>query len=292
MKKTKEKEMIENKGPLWYWNFQGLSRKEGDRSLFPHGRGWLFFRSGFHIGLEWSFKDTRSLGISFSFASEEDDLDFSIKIPYLFALYFSAEKVPGLHRLFYRIRRGFGYKSSIEIRSDSIWVHVLYNEPWGASRLFRWLPNWLSSWQAFGKDGGFGFYFCFHFWDMLFGRRQYSEELIGEPVILPVSIHPDSFLGIEYQARVQMKRATWKRSRWPRAESILRAEIECLTPIPIPGKGESEWDQGDDATFEFITPARSPEEGVGSLIRSIHNRRREYGLPDSIESLYRGIYSL
>jgi hypothetical protein len=50
----------------------------------------------------------------------------------------------------------------------------------------------------------------------------------------------------------------------------------------MPGKGESDWDQGDDAIFGGWMNANTPEAAVRLLMARVKNTRERYGLPNSI----------
>jgi hypothetical protein len=274
-----------HKEPLLHFHSQGLTK--GSKDLFPEGRCWLFFgqetpRSPWaRLGFEWQIGGIRRLDLSSTFAGEEHDLEFSIKIPFLFALWVMLES-SFLRRIFRKIKQGFGYETAIEIDREAIRLHVLYNEVWGARQVAG--DKKSNIYIRAADRPGFGFYISFYFLDWLFGRRKYSEENISEPVSVPIEIHPDTtLLGRKYSAKVRLYRATWKRPRSSRIDTIGRADVELETPIPIPGKGENSHDQGDDATYSLTCTADTPEQAIGRLVSGIVSRRKEYGLPDEIE---------
>lgn len=107
--------------------------------------------------------------------------------------------------------------------------------------------------------------------DFLLGRHTYSsEELSTENVEVPM---PER----TYAGTVTLTRDTWKRPRWPFGRSIYRANIEVDGGVPHPGKGENSWDCGEDATYSMTCPARTAEDAVGALVKSVLSSRRQYG---------------
>lgn len=274
--------------PFSWWHFQRLGKDKG-QSLLRYGRAWWhLFRDNLTLHAEWEFFGRSSTGANFLFAAEEKDFQIHVAIKHLFSIWLTIEYFTPLRKLFKEIYGGFGYETGFGFYDEAIWVRVAYNEMGGARQALRWLPNWLSVWSADRSSSsrwlrGFGFYFSFHYLDMLLGRRNYSAVEIGKPVEMDIVIHPDTtILGHKYKALVQMKECTWKRARWPFPERLHRAEIECVPPIPIPGKGESSWDLEDDATHSMTCVADTPEQAVEKLVASVLERRQKYGLPDSI----------
>lgn len=116
--------------------------------------------------------------------------------------------------------------------------------------------------------------------DFILGKQEYkSEPLPGfrlgkDPwpkpagVLMPEGVYP---------VTVVLTEATWKRPRWPFPLKVRRAEIECLRPIPKPGKGENSWDCDDTATYSMTCPASTVEEAVQSLRESVLRDRERHG---------------
>lgn len=109
--------------------------------------------------------------------------------------------------------------------------------------------------------------------DALLGRATYSRSA-GEKHTAVLAM-PEG----DYPVSVELYTATWRRPRWPWPASIRRADIEVLNKggIPFPGKGESEYDIGDDAAFEMTCPAATVEEAVERLRASVMRDREKYG---------------
>lgn len=54
-------------------------------------------------------------------------------------------------------------------------------------------------------------------------------------------------------------------------------EIEPDKPVPVPGKGESDYDCGDDAIYSISTGGQSVESAVAKMVESALRDRRRYG---------------
>lgn len=88
------------------------------------------------------------------------------------------------------------------------------------------------------------------------------------------------------RARVRLYEIILKRPRWF-ARVYNRADIEPVTGVPIPGKGENSWDCGDDAIYSLSCPANSVEEAIGAFVTTVlRDRQRRSGthLPPSSEA--------
>lgn len=165
----------------------------------------------------------------------------------------------------------------------SLWFHVCFRRPkwWPrSSREFELgirLEDFAVAWNL-GCDpmGGYPcrpWFSSFNVVDFLVGHTKHAEQTIEErDVLVPM---PEG----TYPAKAKLFESTWKRARWPKAKRLIRVSIDMERGIPFPGKGESEWDCGQDATYGITCPANSIEEGVGELIASILQRRRRYGGP-------------
>lgn len=108
--------------------------------------------------------------------------------------------------------------------------------------------------------------------DWLLGRPVYSAEPIGKPEAVEIPMPERS-----YAATVQLSRCTWKRSRWPKATVITRAEVTIPEGLPFPGKGENAWDCGDDATSAASFPCDSVPEAIGHMVGSVLRDRWQRG---------------
>lgn len=113
--------------------------------------------------------------------------------------------------------------------------------------------------------------------DALFGDISFSKEhLTTEEVVVPM---PEK----SYPAKVEIYRRTWRRERWPLEMgpeqlfcSKVSYEITPSEPIPVPGKGENDWDCGDDAIYSQGGPGHV-EQAIAGLVESALRARRKYG---------------
>lgn len=136
------------------------------------------------------------------------------------------------------------------VNDGSIWLYWACDDN-------EWPPRW--GWQK-----------VIHARDRLFGKRRYQQTVLAthDAVI--------RFPEGDYPLKVTLRRDSWYRPRWfPR--HVHRAEIECLKPIPSPGKGENSWDMDDDATYGMTCPAATVAEAIEHLRTSVQRDRMRYG---------------
>ena len=175
--------------------------------------------------------------------------------PYLFSLYlgFHGRWLYGLTKW---LRRGDYEPREISLRifDWAIWIDI-----WAKSMSWSSTQPWWMSMR-------------WHPMDSLFGRTKHSAEEIGTTVtVIPM---PER----AYPCTVVMKREAWKRPRLPwTSYQNIRAHIDCKDGVPHPGKGESSWDCGDDATYSLTCEAKTVEEGIGKFVQSVLRDRRRYG---------------
>jgi len=138
----------------------------------------------------------------------------------------------------------------------------------GAAFWTVWVdPGFWSSDDPRWRNGSFDFV------DFLLGRTRYVVEVEREETVeVPM---PERV----YLATARLQRAEWRRPRWPFARRMRRVDFEMHEghAIPFPGKGESEWDCGENATYSMTTPADTIADGIGNLVASVLQSRRRYG---------------
>lgn len=280
--------MSEKEKFYWHWQNLGKGRKSREtKGLWRDGRAWWHFGndSDTVIGFEWHLFGSTSTGADFHFAAEEDDFKFHISIKGLFAFWLTFSHLPFFHGLFREISEGFGYETGFSFHNWTLWVHLAHSDTWGSRTVeFKFLPDWVHVWAGMpykNYSWWHGFYVSIDFADAILGRNKHSSENIGIPVYIDFPIHPDIELGKKYTIKIQMRKDTWKRPRWFR-EVQMRADYECDPPIPVPGKGESDWDLDDDAIHGGCMNSDSPETLVRKLLASVNKTREKYGLPNSI----------
>jgi len=108
--------------------------------------------------------------------------------------------------------------------------------------------------------------------DWLFGKARYHH---GQPTTVRVVVPlPER----AYPATVDLYTDTWRCPRAPwLTKRVARADITPDEPIATPGKGESAWDIGDDATYSATMPAASAREAVVALVSSVLRDRERHG---------------
>jgi len=108
---------------------------------------------------------------------------------------------------------------------------------------------------------------------LLFGRMRHSEVTVSKTeTVIPM---PEG----SYPCVVELRDERWQRARLPFAsQKLRRAHIEIESGgVPVPGKGESAWDCGDDAIYSLCCPAETVEEGIAAYVQSAMKSRRRYG---------------
>lgn len=249
-----------NGEPTVWWSWQdlrgGVERKGlPPKGICTHGRAWL---RSLHNGVtvEWVLF-SRSCHASVTFSSTGDDaISLALSIPFLFAIYLSLEKAQWVKRLPGVRWKNGDYDSGereirVAIHNSAVWWTLWVNG--NGMRSSHW------------RDG------CFHFDDFLLGREKYSEgesSFHGAAVEMPEGYYP---------ASVRLFTSTWKRSRWPWAKSIRRAEIEVGGGIPIPGDGENDWDLDDDAILGGTYPVDTVDGALAAIRESAMRDRLRTG---------------
>jgi hypothetical protein len=277
----------ETPGDRWfYWHWQNL---DDGKKGWRNGRAWWsFFHGWLKLRAEWSLFGHSSTAIGFDLAADEEDFQGHLAIYRLFSIWLTVERFEPLHRYFRSVSLGYGYETSIKWHSGSLWVHVLYNEMWGAGSVDRWwILGWVSVWKASRykdyPDGGF--YICFDFDRMIFGSRKLDREKIGEPVTAEIPIEPDNRMGFHYFATFQKQRWTRYRGHFPWWKTVTdEIEVETKDPPLHAGKGENDWDLDDDGIFGVTFNCTTVEEAIAKYQESVYEDRKKYGMPGAILS--------
>jgi len=248
------------------------SRREGKF----HRRRWLYIGQ-ITLGIEsvWLHKrDCFWIHLDLDGDNDAGQITLAITVPWLFSLYLWIHYWP-LHKILpgkwvdSRCRPGTKFKMATP-REIGLFI--------GDGRVSLSLWHNPNDWS---RDDPWWWEFTVHPIDFLLGRSKYSERNL--------SMHDDTLRMPEgyYDVKIRMFESTWKRSRWPWHRRMVRAEIECYEPIPVPGKGENSWDLDDDAVHSMTCLARTPEDAMNQLIASIYRDRERYGgiewLPNDAE---------
>ena len=239
-----------------------------DKRYWFHGRRWIYLLLGRDhelssvpcLYLSWAIPD-KSFALEMAIGGEDREIKFSISIPPI-SLWI------GIHNI---INRKFNEKinkydhpryTGIRIFANTIWLNFLHDDSgWG-------------DWRGWEKSLNLA--------DLLFGRTEYLTEEIrkGEASIyLPEG---------KYDLKCRLYWGIWTRPRFPGKRWVKRCEIEPVRPIPIPGKGENSWDDGENASFGCTLMARSINDAVSQYLASINETRLKYGgkdwLPEKISN--------
>jgi hypothetical protein len=195
------------------------------------------------------------MGIGISFDKNNADITFKLSLPFLFTLYFSFE-----HKKLYSVlKENKDYDIDLYLYDKT---DIIFRFKWGID------PR--------GMRGGNKFKWrdiYFNITDFILGDRQYNSVLVEEADIdIPM-------LEGSYPAHIEIREDTWKRPRWPIKQVVKRAHIDMAEHkgIPHPGKGESSWNCGDDATNGLCCPASSISEAVGKMVSNVYHSRIRYG---------------
>ena len=117
-------------------------------------------------------------------------------------------------------------------------------------------------------------FWCFNPKDFILGKMVYTEVTVEEIEV--------GFALPERTYMIKIKRywGVWRRRRFPWRPCtfrLLRVNMTPDKPIPVPGKGESAWDQGDNPIMNATHPAKTIGEALGSLYDTINRSRTRHG---------------
>lgn len=222
-------------------------------SPFWAGRYFLYKNNVDIFRIEWYFLNkaisSLSLGIEFGSGGSSNGITFHIAVPHLFSIWIS------FYEIFGKI---FRYPN--ESRQTKISFHhgTFYFYPFCRINSWNSIDNWYS------KD------YTFNFSDFFLGKNKYfeSDSTEWKDVVIPM---PEK----SYKGKLRLYVGNWK-NRFG-TKRINRADLEMEEGIPFPGKGESEWDCGEDCTFGLTCCADNPENAIAHMIESVLYRRRVYG---------------
>jgi len=229
------------------------SQKTGPKNkpMFWSGRAWLHVDGkSFGMNIEWSHGKHATIGgLEIDVAGDDHpDITVMIGIPNLFLYFFSIRGI--LPRQWRRkIEHEYrGRSTGIVIAEDHVSLHL---------------------WHSEGIYSEAGIYRGLFIKDLLLGMAKYSERHLTPLAHMQVEL-PEA----KYDVTIRLNQCTWKRPRWPWPTVITRAEIDIPGGIPIPGDGENDWDQDDDAIYSLTVPAASFEEAVQKLIANVNRDRK------------------
>lgn len=108
--------------------------------------------------------------------------------------------------------------------------------------------------------------------DFFLGRWKNSSELVEKKlrhVYMPEAA---------YRIEIEIRDDYWRRRYFPFLKKIMRrAHVECLDPIPHPGKGTTSYNCGEDATYGSTFPCKTVDEAVAHMFTTSMKSRERYG---------------
>lgn len=192
-----------------------------------------FFKNFFGVGVE--FKNDGVYNITLHF-----------HIPYIVAIWFTVARFKLVDWLCEKLLPS-GYKDRticIDFHNYSVWWKI-WTDPmsWKSST-----PKW--------QDGNFNFV------DFILGKPVFSKTIIGTyNVIIPLTEG-------KYNATVSIANYVWSRKRWFDKKQT-QASINVEGGVPIPGKGESSWNCGEDKVYSVTCAADSKARAIVGFIEDI-----------------------
>jgi len=109
--------------------------------------------------------------------------------------------------------------------------------------------------------------------DTLFGEATYKQNPLREETVeIPL---PER----TYRWKVKLYDHVTSRKRWlfPKIVTVANFECEEGEQIPIPGKGESDYDLDDDAIFGMSCHSNTVPEAITKLVKSVCDTRNRRG---------------
>jgi hypothetical protein len=245
MSQEEVKKEVQGRGFWWHW--QNL--KEDSPKAWLHGRAWLHHRPDGVFGVSWC-APSHDVHVE-AIIGGHQQLQLSVSCG-LFALYFTFEQWSWLRK--WKVCEGWpGKELSLSIHDWAIWWNLWTNEDeWNAKT-----PKW--------RNG------CFHIDDFVLGKYTYTKvNQPSIPVLIPM---PEK----DYEGTLTFFTQTWKRSRWPFSRQRQGASVDIEGGIPIPGKGETDYNCDDTACFSIGTSATTIVGAIDAVVQRVNERREHYG---------------
>lgn len=230
------------------------------------GRWHLWFdRKDFF--LEWNLlRKARScaLSIDWGHGDSDDGIMLQIAVPWLFQVFVGFD---GILPKFIARGKPWDYwprETGVKVHHGSVWVSF-FAKTMSWSRGDPWYSKQLT----------------LHVSDWILGRPKYTEDTDAtswRPIVVPM---PEK----SYRGQVRFFTSVWKRRFYTRR--IRRCEVKMDEGVPFPGKGESSWDCGEDASHGMVCPASEMHEAIAEMVSHVMRRRCHYGnginwLPQSV----------
>jgi hypothetical protein len=89
-----------------------------------------------------------------------------------------------------------------------------------------------------------------------------------------------------YAAKMKKTRSVWKRPRLPwNSFDRLDADIRIEGGIPFQGKGENDYDCGDDGLWGTGCTGHNEAHAVAVVVESVLNSRKKYGTTGAVRNM-------
>jgi hypothetical protein len=206
------------------------------------------------LNVRWHLPNWQVLAVELDLGGIENALTLHAGVP-LIELAVQLEEVPQWIQSWLPEN---GRTLGIRIHHQAIWIDLF-------SEAHIWTPR---DWTKI----------VIHPLDFLLGCERATIEQVGEQ---PVEIHLD---GRIYSGTARKRVYTWTRPRWFK-KTRHDVDIRVEEGIPVPGKGESEWDCGEDSFSAGGTSTTDLSIGWDTLVfeaitrfkQRVEERRRRHG---------------
>lgn len=125
-------------------------------------------------------------------------------------------------------------------------------------------------WSRRWRETGIQWHWSFP--DFFLGRWKNSSELVEKKdrhVYMPEGA---------YRIEIEIRDDCWRRKHLPFIKQIIRrAHVECLDPIPIPGKGTAAYNCGENSTHGSCFPCKTVGAAAAHMFESVMETRERYG---------------
>ena len=113
--------------------------------------------------------------------------------------------------------------------------------------------------------------------DWLLGKHEYTPSVTEPKRIRDYVELPEG----RYEGEVVLTRPRWKRPRWPFAKEIDRLKFTPDKPIPVPGRGTTECNVGEDAILSVTMPIKgSVRKTLDGFAEDTVRFREKFGGPN------------
>lgn len=203
--------------------------------------------------VEWALGG-HHLGLSLRFDPDDVEVQLFVGLPRAnFWLSLAETRTSSTANLWKRLKseREVGFS----IHDGALWVSVWENRNNWSSRDPWWMHFTIRPANVLGKQ--------------TFSQRVIEEREVEIPM-------PEG----TYKAKAMLVERERGRSRWPWKRRSRGARFDLREkPIPFSGKGENDYDCGEDGLYGMSCPAESISDGIGKVVASCLETRARRGDP-------------